>query len=128
MKTFPRLIVVIIYFLSLTLGLAQTTLPPSDQQRPPAPALEFPDSSAYTNAALTYNIIDAPNCTFGYDVFVNGKLMIHQTSIPSMPGNDGFKTTDDATKVAELVMYKIRKGEMPPTVSTEELKDLQVIK
>jgi hypothetical protein len=54
--------------------------------------------------------------------------MIHQLSIPAMPGNDGFKTKADATKVAQLVIDKIKKGEMPPTVSIEELKKLNVIK
>ena len=40
---------------------------------------------------------------------------------------DGFKTKDAAEKVAQLVITKIRKGEMPPTVTTEELKALNVI-
>jgi len=35
--------------------------------------------------------------------------MIHQTSIPGLPGNEGFKTREDVAKVAELVMSKIRK-------------------
>jgi len=45
-----------------------------------------------------------------------------------MPGNEGFTTKQDAEKVALLVMDKIRKGEMPPTVLVEELKKLKVIK
>ncbi|MBX7141526.1 MAG: DUF4907 domain-containing protein [Chitinophagales bacterium] len=84
--------------------------------------------AAKQTQALTYQIIDSQNNTFGYDVYRDGKLMIHQTSIPAMPGNDGFKTRDDAAKVAEMVMYKIRKGEMPPTVTVEEMKELGVIK
>lgn len=78
------------------------------------------------NANTSYHIIDAPNGTFGYDVFVDGKLMIHQTSIPAMPGNDGFQTKDDASKVAEMVISKIRKGEMP-MVTPEEMKVLGTI-
>jgi hypothetical protein len=78
--------------------------------------------------ALTYQIIDSQNNTFGYDVYRDGKLLIHQTSIPALPGNDGFKTRDDAARVAELVMYKIRKGEMPPTITAEEMKELGVLK
>ena len=99
---------------------------PQVQQQQQNPAAQFPDGSAYKNSNITYNIIDATNSTFGYDVFVDGKLMIHQTSIPSLPGNDGFKTKDDAAKVAELVMYKIRKGEMPPTVTADEMKNLGI--
>jgi len=116
--------------------LAVTLVP---AQQPPLPpesrsaqqeqtAAQFPDGSAYTNSVLTYNIIDSPNNTFGYDVFVDGRLIIHQTSMPGLPGNDGFKTKDDAAKVAELVMYKIRKGEMSPTVSIEEMKNIGITK
>ena len=50
--------------------------------------------------------------------------MIHQSSIPGLPGNEGFKTKDDAIKVAEMVVYKIRNGEMPPTVSIDEMESL----
>jgi hypothetical protein len=89
---------------------------------------QFPDGSAYKNATITYNIVDAANSTYGYDVFVDGRLMIRQTSIPAMSGNEGFKTKDDVTKVAELVKYKTSKDEMPPTVTPEEMKSLGVIK
>ena len=122
------------YLICVSASFAQQQAPPAGAQQVPLaaqqqnPAAKLPDSSAYKNSNLTYNIIDAPDNTFGYDVFVDGKLMIHQTSIPAMPGNDGFKTKEDATKVAEMVMYKIRKGEMPPTVTPEEMKKLEVIK
>jgi hypothetical protein len=121
MKIFTALKVAILLSLSTSFNFAQPSI------APPQPVVPSQRESAYQNASLTYVIIDAPNNTFGYEVFVDGKLMIHQTSIPAMPGNDGFKSKDDAAKVAELVMYKIRKGEMPPTVTTEELKSLRVI-
>jgi hypothetical protein len=89
---------------------------------------QFPTSSAYANSNLTYKIIDAPNNTYCYDVYAEGRLMIHQSSAPGLPGNEGFKTQEDAAKVAEMVMYKIRKGEMPPNVSIDEMKQLGVIK
>jgi len=54
--------------------------------------------------------------------------MIHQTSVPALPGNEGFKTREAATKVALLVIEKIKKGEMPPTISIDEMKKLKVIK
>ena len=85
-------------------------------------------STAHANTKLTYKIIDAPKHTYGYDVFGDGRLMIHQTSAPALPGNEGFKTKEDATKVALLVIEKIRKGEMPPTISIDEMKKLNVIK
>ena len=85
-------------------------------------------TNAYAHTKLTYKIFDAPNHTYGYDVLADGGLMIHQKSIPAMPGNEGFKTKADASKVAQLVISKIKKGEMPPTVTIEEMKKLKVIK
>jgi hypothetical protein len=84
-------------------------------------------STTHVNTKLTYKIIDAPKQTYGYDVFVDGRLMIHQTSAPALPGNEGFRTKEDATKVALLVVDKIKKGERPPTISIDEMKKLKVI-
>jgi Domain of unknown function (DUF4907) len=89
---------------------------------------KFSDTLPYPNNNFTYIIIDAPNNTFCYNVFSNGILMIHQTSIPAFPGKKGFKTKADAGKVALLVIDKMKKGEMPPSVSMEEMKKLHVIK
>ena len=118
---------ILIFFqcLTITLLFAQT---PSTPTQPDSSAAKFPEASAYTNTSLTYKIIDAPNNTFCYDVFADGRLMIHQTSAPGLPGNEGLKTKEDAEKVAQLVIDKIKKGEMPPTVSIDEMKKLKVIK
>jgi len=75
----------------------------------------------------TYTIIPAAEKTWGYDVYRDKHLLIHQPVIPGLPGNKGFKTKPDAEKVAKLVIEKIRKGQMPPTVTTEEMKKLQII-
>jgi hypothetical protein len=88
----------------------------------------FPVSAKDTNSVLTFQIIDAPNSTFCYDIFNNGGLIVHQPSIPALPGNEGFKTKADAEKVAKLVISKIKKGEMPPTVTVKEMQELKVIK
>lgn len=112
-------------FITITLLFAQAPLKETTPDNNPT---QFPEASAYANADLTYNIIDTPNSTFCYDVYAGGRLMIQQTSVPGLPGNEGFKTKEDAVKVAEMVMYKIRKGEMPPTVSIDEMKNIGIIK
>lgn len=89
---------------------------------------KFPAANTYASTKLTYKIIDGANKTFGYDICADGKLMIHQKSIPAVPGNNGFKTKVGAIKVAQLVIDKIKKGEMPPTVSIDEMKKLNVLK
>lgn len=98
------------------------------QQKQDSNAAQFPSASTYANTKLTHKIIDAPGKTYGYDISADGRLMIHQSSIPGMPGNKGFTKKADAEKVAQLVIGKIKKGEMPPTVTVEEMKKLKVIK
>lgn len=88
---------------------------------------KFPEASQFANSSFTYKIIASPNETFGYDIYSDNRLMIHQPSMPGLPGNEGFKTKDAAEKVAKLVISKMENGEMPPSVSVEELKELGVL-
>jgi hypothetical protein len=76
---------------------------------------------------FTYKIIASANNTFGYDIYSDSKILIHQPSIPGMSGNNGFKQKQQAESVAKFVIDKIKKGIMPPTVSLAELKKLQAI-
>lgn len=89
---------------------------------------KFPEAEAFSNSVITYKIINSANKTFCYDIFSDGRLLIHQPSVPGMPGNEGFKTSQSAEKVAKLVIAKIKKGEMPPSVSKEEMRKLKAIK
>jgi hypothetical protein len=111
--------------MSITMLFAQA---PSAPAQLDGSATKLPEASAYANTKLTYKIIDAPKHTYGYDVFADGRLMIHQPGVPALPGNEGFKTKEDASKIALLVIEKIKKGEMPPTISIDEMKKLKVIK
>jgi hypothetical protein len=83
--------------------------------------------SLNTEVAFSYKIFAAVNNTWGYDIFSSNKLTIHQPTIPGKPGNEGFKTKVAAQKVAELVVEKMKRGEMPPTITEEELKELNAI-
>src|SRR6185436_19412922 len=67
------------------------------------------------------------NNQWGYDIILNDKLYIHQPNIPSVSGNNGFKTKEDALKTGEFVAYEIRNHIMPPTVTPEQLDSLGVI-
>lgn len=78
-------------------------------------------------ADLSFTVIDAPNGTYGYDILSDGKLLIHQTNLPGQPGNDGCRTKVDAEKLAAFVIEKIKNGTMPPTVSTDELRALDIL-
>lgn len=82
----------------------------------------------YANAEITIKIIPSANNTFGYDILLYGKPLVHQPSIPGLPGNEGFTTRERAQTVAELVVKKTRNNEMPPVVTIEDLNDTGVLK
>jgi hypothetical protein len=76
--------------------------------------------------SLSYKIIPAEQNSFGYDIFDANRKLIHQPSIPGLPGNKGFNKKDDAEKCARLVIHKINLNIMPPTVTKKELDSLQI--
>ena len=82
----------------------------------------------YANAQISIKIIPSVKKTFGYDILLHGRPLIHQPNMPGLPGNEGFTTRERAQKVAEFVVKKIRKNEMPPTVTIEDLNKMGVLK
>lgn len=75
----------------------------------------------------TYNTTYYASKMWGYDIYIDKKILIHQPTIPGLAGKEGFKTKSDAGKVARFVIEKLKKGEMPPSVSKEELRALKVL-
>jgi hypothetical protein len=82
----------------------------------------------YANAEITIKIIPSANNTFGYDILLYRRPLVHQPNIPGLPGNEGFTTKERAQTVAEFVVKKIRNNEMPPTVTIEDLNTMGVLK
>jgi len=113
-----KIIAMIILIFSITFLNAQTQ---SGQKA------TFSSDEASKSKNIAAKIIPSINSTWGYDILVGNKLMIHQPSIPGMPGNEGFKTKKSAQKVADLVINKMKKGEMPPSVTIEEMKKLKTL-
>ncbi len=64
---------------------------------------------------------------FGFDIYQDGKMMIHQNSIPAIQGNKAFNTKEQAKAVAHLMIYKLKNNMMPPSVSKKELDSLGII-
>ena len=85
-------------------------------------------NNPYADAEITIKIIPSTHKTFGYDILLQGKPLVHQPNIPALPGNEGFSTRKKAQTVAEFVVKKIRKNEMPPTVTVEDLNKMGVLK
>jgi len=106
------------------------TIPAQAQVQPPEKTeqtTDFPPGDAFKNSKITYKLIPGINKTWGYDILVDNKLTIHQPSVPGQPGNEGFKTREGAKKVARLVIKKMKKGEMPPSIDAKGMKKLKAI-
>lgn len=63
---------------------------------------------------------------YGFDVYQEGKMMIHQNSIPAIQGNKGFNNAEETKAVGALMLYRISNGIMPPSISIEDLDSLGV--
>lgn len=64
---------------------------------------------------------------WGYDIYMNGSMYVHQPHIPAISGNKGFRSEADAKRTAELVIHKIKNNIIPPSLSVKELDSLGVI-
>jgi hypothetical protein len=74
---------------------------------------------------LEYQLIKATENTLGYDIMMNGKLFIHQPFAPGISGNRGFSSKEKAEWAAKLVIEKINNGIMPPSLSVDEVKQIE---
>ena len=57
---------------------------------------------------------------WGYFITSNKKIIIKQTIIPVISENKSFKTEQEALKVGNLVLQKL-KDDLPPTVTKKDL-------
>jgi len=85
--------------------------------------------SAKKTAAITKykaRVFQSELKEFGYDIYKDSVIIIHQPIIPGVPGNKGFATGVEAEKVANLIVTKLTQGISPPSVSLKELDSLQI--
>ena len=71
-----------------------------------------------------YYIINNEAGGYGYCVLVNGHVYVWQTSIPGRKGIKGFAKKEYADRCAQLVVEKLKAGEMPPTLTEADLKKI----
>ena len=100
--------------------ITETTVVPTETIIPQAPA---------TYKFASY-LCDSSNyfLGFGYNIILDNHIFIHQPSIPSIQGNKGFATKEQAERVAQFVIYKLTHNIMPPSVTTKELDSLGILK
>lgn len=78
-------------------------------------------------STFRFETIFDPQLGWGYDVYQQDVLKIHQPHIPVIQGLKGFENANDAALVAKKVIEKLDAGMMPPTLSEQELIQLGVI-
>jgi hypothetical protein len=65
------------------------------------------------------------NNGWGYTITVNDKIIIKQTVIPTISAKRSFKSEDDALKVGNLVLKRIKQN-LSPTVAKKDLILLEI--
>lgn len=76
----------------------------------------------------TYKVVMNSEKNWGYQLFQNGKMIINQTTIPSVQGMAGFDSQEKAERTAKHIISKLEKGVFPPTVDKKELDSLKVLR
>ena len=64
------------------------------------------------------------NDGYGYEIYLNNTKVVYQPTIPVVEGNTNFPSKELAFETALLVSSKIRKGIIPPSISSEEMQIL----
>lgn len=63
---------------------------------------------------------------WGYDIYLDDKKFIHQKIVPSVEGYHSFINADEAARVAQLCIAKMKKGLKLPYISVAEIDSLQI--
>ncbi|MDP4130014.1 MAG: DUF4907 domain-containing protein [Bacteroidota bacterium] len=64
---------------------------------------------------------------WGYNIMAGNKIYIHQDYIPAVAGKQGFKTREDALRVANRVIEKISANQLP-VITVKDLEELGIMK
>lgn len=60
-----------------------------------------------------------------YDIYVDHKMYIKQDRIPAVPGLHAFINEEEAKRTGQLVIEKIKKGQIP-ALSSSEIEKLNI--
>ena len=66
------------------------------------------------------------NDGYGYQILEGDKILIQQEVIPAVAGKQSFRTVKDAQFVADVVLYKLLKGDSP-MLTVQELDELDIV-
>jgi len=82
--------------------------------------------STAVNANYTYKIFQAPNKMYGYDILKDGKFIYHQPASNALANSyhPALARKEDAEKAAQFSIDKIKKGQQPSALTTDEIKKI----
>ena len=115
----------IVLFICIQLFILNFTV----AQKLPINTLKKSKQKAVANKVMTskqiqFFIIKSDQSGYGYDIYRDGNLYIHQATIPAIDGNKGFADTASAAKIARVIIKKMIKTDALPTISKEEVTKL----
>jgi len=64
---------------------------------------------------------------WGYEIAVDGKTFIRQSTVPAINGNIRFTTKEEALLVGKHAIAKLKTGKMPQ-ITVSELKEWGIVK
>lgn len=79
-----------------------------------------------TKVSYTFQTFETTDLGWGYCIFKGEKKILNQPHIPAIQGNKGFQSQEDAKTVAKLVLDKINQGNFPPTVTEQEMIEMDI--
>lgn len=88
------------------------------------------EKSASANTAASgrfyYTVIQVDG-GWGYDLYIDSTMYIHQVHIPAVNGLVPFTSESDAAQVAEIAVKKMEEGVVPPTITMDELNAVGIV-
>lgn len=77
----------------------------------------------------TFEVTDTSSSAclgWGYDIYVDGNLTIHQPFLPGISGNHPFSSEEKAKKTGDLAIVKMQKFGGLPAITPEDLDSLNI--
>lgn len=106
--------VLFLFFISVSLAASGQVMKSSPKAK--ASVVDF----------ITYRIFINPDSTYGYEVLKNGKVLVHQPTVPGRTPERGFVSRNDAAKTGRLAVTRVKKYEGPPQITEEDLKRMNI--
>ncbi len=70
---------------------------------------------------INYKTIHSDSLGWGYDIYSNKKILVHQIFIPAIEGKKGFVSEEQAATIAKLIIAKMSVSKAFPSVTVHDL-------